>query len=159
MKYNSVAIVLFSITILSQITPLIVNYYKYWKKNKKKEILKKENKEYIGYCHCKAIKFKVKAPKHLVVWDCNCSICYLKKNFHFIVPKSCFELLEGEEVVTEYKFNTKTAKHIFCKFCGVQSFYIPRSNPDGVAVTFACIPAIEVVTFFFNRNKCIIKLD
>lgn len=31
------------------------------------------------------------------------------------------------------------AKHTFCKTCGVQSFYTPRSNPDGVGVTIHCV--------------------
>lgn len=38
---------------------------------------------------------------------------------------------KGEEHLTAYEFNTKQAKHMFCKVCGVQSFYQPRSNSDG----------------------------
>lgn len=113
----------------------------------KKQIDQYSNEEaiYDGACHCKAVQFKVKAPKHLVVWNCNCSICYLKKNWHFIVPQKNFKLLSGEDDdLTEYRFNTKTAKHMFCKHCGVQAYYVPRSNPDGIAVTLACIDQNQV---------------
>ena len=57
----------------------------------------------------------------------------MKQNHHFIVPKEKFELLKGESVgeLTTYTFNTGQAKHKFCSKCGVQSFYIPRSNQNG----------------------------
>lgn len=116
--------------------------------DKKKEQLAQVTKTYHASCHCKAVSFEVIAPKHLVVWDCNCSICYMKKNWHFIVPYANLKLAEGsEDFLTEYKFNTKTAKHKFCKQCGVQAFYIPRSNPDGAAITLACVPVDEVSIF------------
>ncbi len=100
---------------------------------------------YTGSCHCYAVNFKLKAPKHLVVWDCNCSICHMKKNWHFIIPAQDFQLSpDSEESITTYSFNTKVAKHKFCKHCGVQAFYHPRSNPDGIAVTMACIPSDQV---------------
>ncbi|ETW08527.1 hypothetical protein H310_01090 [Aphanomyces invadans] len=92
-----------------------------------------------GSCHCCAVRFEFDAPDHLVAFDCNCSICAMKRNVHTIVPSSSFRLLAGEEVLTTYTFNTHTAKHKFCRICGVQPFYVPRSNPDGVAVTIACI--------------------
>ncbi|KAG8056672.1 hypothetical protein GUJ93_ZPchr0002g23648 [Zizania palustris] len=41
--------------------------------------------------------------------------------------------------ITTYTFGTHTAKHTFCKVCGITSFYRPRSNPDGVAITVACV--------------------
>mmetsp|Transcript_4618 Transcript_4618/g.6303 ORF Transcript_4618/g.6303 Transcript_4618/m.6303 type:complete len:139 (+) Transcript_4618:1-417(+) len=93
--------------------------------------LQTETKAYCGSCHCKNVQFEVIAPKHLVVWDCNCSICKMKKNWHFIVPNTSFQLLSGKENTTEYKFNSKVARHMFCSICGVQSYYFPRSNPDG----------------------------
>ncbi|KAK2155579.1 hypothetical protein LSH36_236g02000 [Paralvinella palmiformis] len=84
-----------------------------------------------GGCHCGAVRFTVEAPSDLTVYDCNCSICTKKQNVHFIVPTSRFKLIQGEDHLTLYQFNTKIAKHLFCKTCGVQAFYKPRSNPDG----------------------------
>lgn len=56
-----------------------------------------------------------------------------------IVPAAHFKLLRGENQLTKYTFNTGTATHLFCSVCGIKSFYIPRSNPDGVAVTWRCL--------------------
>lgn len=92
-----------------------------------------------GGCHCKAVQFEVQATKDLTVWDCNCSICSMKRNTHFVVPESRFRLVKGADMLTTYTFNTGVARHQFCKICGVQAFYKPRSNPDGVAVTIHCV--------------------
>ena len=64
----------------------------------------------------------------------------MKKNVHTIVPTGRFHLLKGADKLTVYEFGTMTAVHKFCRICGVQSFYHPRSNPDGIAVTIACGP-------------------
>ena len=49
------------------------------------------------------------------------------------------DTFSGAEFITEYTFNTGVAKHRFCRVCGVKSFYIPRSNPDGVDVNARCL--------------------
>ena len=92
-----------------------------------------------GGCHCGAVRFTVRAPSILTCWDCNCSICAMKRNTHFVVPTSKFALQTPATSLTEYKFNTGVARHMFCSTCGVQCFYRPRSNPDGVAVTIHCL--------------------
>jgi len=56
-----------------------------------------------------------------------------------IVPQDRFTLKSGEESLTEYRFDSGVAKHLFCKFCGIKSFYIPRSHPDGVSVNARCL--------------------
>jgi hypothetical protein len=56
-----------------------------------------------------------------------------------IVPAEAFTLLQGEESLSTYSFNTGVAKHYFCKHCGIKSFYIPRSHPDGVSVNVRCL--------------------
>lgn len=107
-------------------------------------VLSSETKTYSGGCHCGRVSFDVVGPKHLVAWDCNCSICFMKKNWHFIVPFANFRLKSGADVLTEYRFNTMVARHVFCSKCGVQAYYRPRSNPDGVAITLACIPPAQI---------------
>ena len=98
-----------------------------------------------GGCHCGAIRFSVRASPTLEVWYCNCSICTKKQNQHFVVPRAHFTLAPGADAhLTTYTFNTGAAKHTFCKVCGVQSFYTPRSNPDGVGVMPHCIDSETV---------------
>ena len=109
-----------------------------------------------GGCHCKRVRWQVTTPMRLVVWVCNCSICQMKRNDHVVVPKESFKLLAGQDDLTTYTFNTGVAKHIFCKHCGVQSFYRPRSNPDGVGITFTCIDDYQIRPHrfdFFNGEK------
>lgn len=105
---------------------------------------------YEGGYHCKAVRFAVELPPTIEVEDCNCSICAMSGNIHVIVPARRFELLSGEEILHEYRFNTGTARHLFCPTCGVKSFYIPRSNPDGYAVTYRCLDEWMMLTVRIN---------
>ncbi len=66
-------------------------------------------------------------------------MCSRSGYWHLIVPKSCFRLLQGGSDLSLYTFNTGTAKHLFCKVCGIKSFYVPRSNPDGYSVNARCL--------------------
>jgi hypothetical protein len=92
-----------------------------------------------GGCHCGRVRFEVLAPKIIPVSRCNCSICSMSGHLGLIVPRDRFTLKSGEDSLTEYTFNTGTARHLFCKSCGIKSFYIPRSHPDGVSVNVSCI--------------------
>ena len=92
-----------------------------------------------GGCHCGAVAFEGDAPAHLVVSECNCSICRMSAFLHLIVPRARFRLLRGADALSEYRFNTGTAQHLFCSRCGVKSFYVPRSNPDGYSINLRCV--------------------
>lgn len=94
-----------------------------------------------GGCHCGRVRFEVEAPAAIEVADCNCSVCGKVGYLHLIVPAERFELLSGREVLTTYTFNTGVAKHHFCSVCGVKSFYVPRSHPDGISVNARCLDA------------------
>jgi hypothetical protein len=101
-----------------------------------------------GGCHCGRVRFEVVAPARMTVSDCSCSICAKSGYLHLIVPRAHFTLLSGEESLTNYQFNTGTAKHVFCSVCGIKSFYIPRSHPDGYSVNANCLDPGTVKELF-----------
>ena len=96
------------------------------------------------------------APADIVALDCNCSICSKAGYLHLIVPLARFRLLRGEEALTEYRFNSGAARHLFCSRCGVKSFYVPRSNPDGIDVNVRCLDGKTItslrITPYDGRN-------
>jgi hypothetical protein len=110
-----------------------------------------------GGCHCGRVRFELDAPARIVALECNCSICRMSGFVHLIVPARRFRIVAGAEALTEYTFNTGAAKHRFCRYCGVKSFYVPRSNPDGIDVNVRCIDAgtLESVdlTRFDDRER------
>ncbi len=109
-----------------------------------------------GSCHCGAVQFSVLVPDRIVVSKCNCSICSACGFLHHIVPASRFQLLSGSEILTEYRFNTGKAKHLFCSCCGVKSFYVPRSNPDGYSVNANCVvwpDSVEIIEENFDGRN------
>jgi hypothetical protein len=98
----------------------------------------------------------VDAPGDLEVNECNCSICRLTGFLHLIVRKDDFRLVSGQDDLSTYQFNTGVARHFFCAVCGVKSFYIPRSNPDGYSVNARCLDPGTVTSMtietFDGRN-------
>ena len=109
-----------------------------------------------GGCHCGAVQFQVQAPVDLDVTECNCSICSKSGYLHLIVSRQDFHLLTGEQSLSTYTFDTHEARHLFCRTCGIKSFYIPRSHPDGVSVNLRCLDSGTVksvnVQQFDGRN-------
>ena len=99
-----------------------------------------------GGCHCGRIRFEVRAPSDIKVSHCNCSICRMAGYQHLIVPADRFRLIQGDKDLVTYEFNTRVAKHRFCGHCGVKSFYVPRSHPDGVSVNARCLDAGTVTS-------------
>ena len=94
---------------------------------------------YKGSFHCGAVEYQLEAPEGIECQECNCSICSKSGYLHLNVPKSKFKLLKGEDNISTYTFSSGEAKHKFCKICGIKSFYIPRSNPDGYDVNVRCL--------------------
>ena len=109
-----------------------------------------------GGCHCGQIRFEVEAPARVDATECNCSICSKCGYLHLFVAREDFKLLQGDDEITEYRFNTGAARHYFCRHCGVKSFYVPRSHPDGISVNVRCIDDATLesvsVTAFDGRN-------
>jgi len=92
-----------------------------------------------GGCHCGRVRFEVEAPRVVEASECNCSICAKLAYLHLIVPKERFRLLSDPSGLTTYRFHTGTARHLFCSQCGIKSFYVPRSHPEGYSVNVRCL--------------------
>ncbi|MGF1480778.1 MAG: GFA family protein [Cyanophyceae cyanobacterium] len=107
--------------------------------------------KHTGGCHCARVRFEVEAPAELEVDECNCSICRKTGYLHLIVPQSRFKLLTGKEALTTYTFNTGVAQHTFCSVCGIKSFYVPRSHPNGISVNARCIDSDTVTKLTVNQ--------
>ncbi len=92
-----------------------------------------------GGCHCGAVRFALEAEPPFKLLDCNCSICSRTGYLHLIVPHEHFEIERGRDDLSTYRFGTEQADHLFCRHCGIKSFYRPRSHPDAWSVNFRCL--------------------
>ena len=112
---------------------------------------------YQGGCHCGSVRFRLEADVSQLT-RCTCSMCTKKGMLGFYVPAQHFQLLQGESELTLYQFNTRVAKHFFCRKCGIHAFMNPRSNPGAFAVNARCLDDFDLdtaqydVKLFDGRN-------
>jgi len=93
-----------------------------------------------GGCHCGAVRFEAEMPEPPVpALECNCSVCRMTGFVHVIVPHGDFELIAGRDALASYRFGTGAAEHLFCRYCGIKSFYQPRSHPNAWSVNANCL--------------------
>ena len=59
------------------------------------------------------------------------------------VHESRFKLLAGESELIEYQFHTKTARHFFCKTCGIYPFHRKRFTPDYLGINVHCLAEFD----------------
>ena len=96
-------------------------------------------------CHCGAVEAEVNVPESGFekIMRCNCSICKRKGYIIGVIGPEDFKLVKGEELLTLYQFHTKTAKHYFCKVCGINTHHRPRINPKIFGINVACVEGID----------------
>ncbi len=109
-------------------------------------------KTYCGSCHCQKVQFEIQTDLKAVN-QCNCSICQKKGALHHKVSQEQFKLLSREDDLRLYQFNTKTAKHYFCKHCGMHPFSMPRTAPEMYSININCLDEIDVLLLEVKINK------
>ncbi|MGF1469052.1 MAG: GFA family protein [Sandaracinaceae bacterium] len=97
-----------------------------------------------GGCHCGAVRFRARVPKEPRVIECNCSICRKKGFLHLILARQDVRFRTGRDALVEYRFGTRKAEHLFCRTCGIHSYYIPRSHPDAIDVNARCLDGLDL---------------
>lgn len=98
--------------------------------------------QYQGQCHCGAVKFSLRTSLEPAV-RCNCSLCQRKGIVMVTAEVDSFSLLQGEQDLTLYQWNTKVAKHYFCKHCGIYTFHNPRTAPELTRVNAGCLQGVD----------------
>ena len=99
-------------------------------------------KTYTGGCHCGAVRYEVDTDLSGTL-ACNCSHCAKKGFILQFVDVENFRLLQGEDMLTSYRFNKKSIDHLFCKICGVQSFSRGVTFPK-VAINVRCLDDVDI---------------
>ena len=96
-----------------------------------------------GACHCGAVQFEVRGPIKRAT-TCTCSICSRLGAVWHATDEAGLRIVEGEEELSLYQFGTKTAKHYFCRHCGIHPFSRPRINPKLWVVNLRCVPGVKL---------------
>ena len=101
-----------------------------------------------GRCHCGAVEFEVTLANGLEnVPRCNCSLCRRKGSIMGGVPLEGLRVTKGEDALTVYQWNTQTAKHYFCKFCGIYTHHQRRIDPTQFGFNVACLDGVDPYSF------------
>ncbi|SAK44783.1 glutathione-dependent formaldehyde-activating protein [Caballeronia hypogeia] len=96
-----------------------------------------------GACHCGAVTFEADTPPEPAK-RCNCSLC--RRRGAVMSPPflaDALRILSGESDLVLYQFNTRTAKHFFCRHCGIYTFHQTRSNPAEWRVNLGCVEGLD----------------
>lgn len=95
-------------------------------------------------CHCGAVELELTLPKGIEdPRRCDCSICRRKGAIVASVALSGLRIVKGAEVLTEYRFNTMTARHYFCSVCGIYTHHQRRSDPQQYGYNVGCLEGVD----------------
>jgi hypothetical protein len=102
-------------------------------------------KTYTASCHCGAVRLEAELDLTQSSYRCNCSICRRNRYWAAVARPEHFRLLAGEDMLTEYRFNTRKNQHFFCKHCGVRPFGIGNETPMGriYGVNIGCLEGVS----------------
>jgi hypothetical protein len=101
-----------------------------------------------GACHCGAVRFHVRLSDGLrSARRCTCSMCRMRGAVAVSAEVADLVVTQGEDLLTAYRFNTRTATHYFCSCCGIYTHHQRRSNPGQFGVNVACLEGISPFDF------------
>ena len=102
------------------------------------------NPIHISTCHCGAVELEIQLPDGIVdPRRCNCSICRRKGAIVGSIPLSGLKIVNGEDKLRLYQFDTKEAEHYFCSICGIYTHHRRRSNPNQYGINLGCLEGVD----------------
>ncbi|KRB55378.1 aldehyde-activating protein [Rhizobium sp. Root708] len=107
-----------------------------------------QRQQHDAACHCGAVRFRVRlADEFNTIRRCTCSYCRMRGAIAASADLSDIEFVQGEDNLTRYQFHTGTAKHYFCKTCGIYTHHQRRSNTSQFGINVACIEGVSPFDF------------
>lgn len=96
-------------------------------------------------CHCGAVEMDVTLSEGLEsARRCDCSYCRRRGAVAVNAPvDGGITILKGADNLSLYQWGTKTAKHYFCKTCGIYTHHQRRSNPEQYGINVACLEGVN----------------
>jgi hypothetical protein len=95
-------------------------------------------------CHCGAVELELSLPDGVVSpRRCDCSICRRKGAIVASVPLAGLRIVKGEDVLKQYQFNTRVARHYFCSNCGIYTHHQRRANPQEYGYNVGCLEGVN----------------
>jgi hypothetical protein len=101
--------------------------------------------QYQGSCHCGAIKFSFEGDEITKGLRCNCSLCSRRGAMMtpYVIAPELFKIQTADGALGLYQFGAKTAKHYFCKRCGIYPFHETARMPGHFRVNLGCIDGVD----------------
>ena len=107
-----------------------------------------QNIVYKGSCHCGTVNFAVNLPNGFeTIRRCNCSYCSMRGAVMILCKADDLSITAGSDNLTLYEFHSRTAKHYFCKTCGIYTHHQRRSDLTQFGLNVACIEGISPFDF------------
>jgi hypothetical protein len=95
-------------------------------------------------CHCGAIELEITLPNGLDdPRRCDCSMCRRRGAIVATAALDQIRFVQGEDVIGMYQFNSMTAKHYFCKNCGIYTHHQRRSNSAQYSFNVGCLEGVN----------------
>ena len=103
-----------------------------------------------GRCQCGGVVFDVPASLDFkAARRCNCSLCRRRAAMMVSCPLDQLNIQQGDDLLTLYQWNTHTARHYFCKTCGVYTFHQRRTDPLVYGVNIGCFDDVDGTAFHY----------
>ena len=97
---------------------------------------------YSGSCHCGGVRFRIQhRPNEMTT--CDCSLCSKRNALMIKIPEAALRIDQGEDLLTLYEWNSRRAKHYFCRICGIYLFHRKRAAPDHFGVNVFCLDGFD----------------
>ncbi|KEJ89217.1 GFA family protein [Sulfitobacter donghicola] len=100
--------------------------------------------EVTASCHCGATAVRATLPNGLAdASRCTCSFCKRRQAAAVTATTASVVVTKGADNLQLYSWGTGTAKHYFCKTCGIYLYHQRRSDPAQCGINLGCIKGVD----------------